>query len=363
MSAAQEKPVEVMKGIVFGHMKEQEKTGQLSKAHSYDHVENVARYAGVFAGYLARKLNVGSEKAVIFARMAGLSHDIVRYAAEGGKSGEEESAALLSSIYDDYFSNLVTRDDYERLIVGVVRNSKNGFTEMQQIYANDHEARAVALALVAGDKLIEASGPRVLERRPFFVGGERMRNKKDLGAALGFPHESHLGVLSETFVRLGDINHVGGYASDPSLLKLAQELHKYQYQFYKGLLLLTGMTETEALEYIGKRFEEKLPKINAAVQKGGKRLIEEHHLDGTYFEHNNMPVLLQAVREMPDDLRDSSKELVRIFAEADSPDAAIDKYLFHQRRSGPLTFDRWMNDIIEYRNGRFTARILESLET
>ena len=358
-------PVETMIDTVLGQMREQERAGALSKAHSYDHVENVARYAGVFGTYLAGKMDLDPERVASFAQMSGWGHDVIRYASQN-ESGEDASARLLESWYNPLFAESVSRDDYQRLVVDIVRKSDRSFAEMQSIYKDDPEALAVALALVAGDKLIEASGPRVLERRSFFVGGERMKNPRDLGAVFSYPIESVSGVLSETFVRLGDVNHVMNYASHPALLKLAQELHAYQYQFYAGLLADLKMSEPEAVEVLSQRLRSNqlTEKLAVRTEKGGKRLVAERHLDGTYFDANNLSILADTVRNLPDplELAWATGLLVKAFATAESPKDAIEIYKsIDAGISGP-TFSKWLNDIIAYREGTFADQLLEKLQ-
>ncbi|MBI3190769.1 hypothetical protein HYZ41_03635 [archaeon] len=356
-------PVSEMKTIVQHYMSEQQKNGKLSKAHGFDHVENVSNYAGVFASYLAKKIGVDPEKIGMFAKMAGYSHDIIIYASEV-ESGEDASARFLESLYNSNFSKLVEKEDYERLVADIVRNSDKNFEEMQKLYSDDPEAKAVALSVVAGDKLIEASGPRVLERRSFFVGGERMKNKKDLGAVFSYPEESPHGVLSETFVRLGDINHISNYFSDSYLLRLAQELHVPHYQWYKGLILVVDMTEEESLNYLvaRTRSNDVTKKLADRTEKGGKRLVSERHLDGTYFNEKNLNILSEAVKSMPDDedLKESSSTLVSAFANAESPEFAIEVYKISPY--GPPTFRKWMDDVIAYRKGTFADQLIERLQ-
>ncbi len=360
-----EQAVNEMRDVVLGQMREQEKAGKLSKAHGYDHVENVARYAGVFGRYLAGQMGLDPEIVSRYAQMSGWGHDVIRYASQT-EAGEDASARLLEVWYESLFSRSMSRDEYQRFVVDIVRNSDRSFSEMQTIYKDDPKALAVALALVAGDKLIEASGPRVLERRTFFVGGERMRNPKDLGAAFEYPRESNLGVLSETFVRLGDVNHVMNYASHPALLKLAQELHSYQYQFYAGLLADVNMSEEEAVEQISNRLRSNplTEKLAARTEKGGKRLVAEKHLDGTYFEANNLSVLTAAIKSMPanEDLARSSILLVEGFSIPDSPEDAINWYKIAQKNSFTPTFRTWMDAIIAYREGTFADQLLERLQ-
>ncbi len=355
-------PVITMRDIVLEKMHEQEKSGTLSAAHSYDHVENVSRYAGIFASYLAKRFDTDPNYASAFAEMDGWAHDIIRYASEV-ESGEDASARFLESLYETHFSKSINRDDYQNLVVGIIRNSDQSFERMAEIYKDNKDALVIALALVAGDKLIEASGPRVLERRSYFVGKERMLNSKDLGAVFKYPNESANGVLSETFVRLGDINHVSNYSSDKSLLSLAQKLHSLQYQLYKGLLLNLGMTEEEALGFIVDRMSEKLPKLAERVKRGGKRLVDERHMDGTYFSNLNLTILSNAIKSMPDDedLKESSSALVSAFSLAESPEFAIEAY-----KSNPYdlpTFRNWMEGIIAYRKGTYVDELLKNLDS
>jgi len=344
-------------------MREQEGRGQLSKAHAYDHVTNVSGYAGFFVPYFARKLGVQKpERLAPYARMAGLSHDIIRYASQTD-SGEEASAIFLQGIYDAHFSGSVEREDYERFVVDIVRNSDSNLSEMRETYKNDAEALAVALAVVSGDKLIEASGPRVLERRSFFVGKERMQNPKDLGAVFNYPKESHEGVLTETMVRLGHVNHISNYFPEPSLLDLAQHLHSYQYQWYRGLLLNLGLAEAEALDYFVRKLRNSpiTQKLADRVEEGGKRLVEEEHMNGKYFRENSLSALLESVRSMPEDdeLEESSWAIVSHFAETESPEVAIKS--FEENPYGPPTFRSWMEDIISYRKGEFAKHLLAKL--
>lgn len=354
--------VDAMRDVVFSHMRKQEEAGNLSKAHSYDHVANVSRYAGVLAPFFARQFGAKNpERLAVFARMAGLSHDVIRYASEA-ESGEDASAAFLQGEYDAKFSSLVPRDYFEKFVVDVVRNSGESFPKMSEIYQDDPEARAVAFAVTAGDKLVEASGPRVLERRSFFVGKERMKSPKDLGAVFSFPDESYQGVLTETMVRLGSVNHVSNYAEIPPLLTLAQELHSPQYHWYAGLLKNLGIGEEEALEYLLSRLRssESTGKLANRLERGGRRLVEEEHLEGSYFRENGLDVLYNAVENVPEDAEESSLLIVKQFVDAESPEEATED--FRRNPKGPPTFQRWMRDIIAYKEGDFGEQLVKRLE-
>lgn len=355
--------VAVMKDLVFSQMKKQEDAGKLSLAHGYDHVGNVSEYAGIFAPYFGRRLGVKDpERLAPFARMAGFSHDVIRYASET-ESGEDASAEFLDSQFDSAFSPFMSREEYRRFVVEVVKNSKENFARVMELYKDDPEVLAVALAVTAGDKLIEASGPRVLERRSFFVGGERMRNPKDLGAVFRYPQESFMGVLTETMVRLGDVNHVSNYATFPPLLDLAQELHVPQYQWYVGLLRSLGMFQKEALGYFLSRLRSSAvtEKLAGRVEKGGRRLIEEGHVSGKYFEQSGLHKLSDAVESaLYNDSPESSLLLVGQFATAETPEKAIEAY--EKNPFGPDTFKKWMGEIAEYRRGDFGKKLVARLE-
>lgn len=358
-----EKAADRMKGFVFAHMGVQETAGNLSKAHAYDHVGNVARYAGRLAPFFAERFETdGPEALGHFAEMVGYAHDVVRYASQVD-AGEEESARLLAESYPNLFSDVVGYDDFRRLVVDVVRHSDLSFPEMRDHYRDDPQARAVALAVTTGDKLMEASGPRVLERRSFFVGRERMRKEGDLGAVFSFPEESPHGVLTETMVRLGSVNHPTNYGEFPELSDLAQELHAPQYHWYRGLLLHLGMDDEEAHTYLVGRLRENdaTQKLATRLEEGGKRLIDEHHLTGDYFTGEGFSALADAVRNPPedDDVKESSAFLVQTFAQAERPEQPIER--FKAEPSGPPTFRDWMGDIIAYRNGDYWERLIEKL--
>lgn len=354
--------VQKMREVVFAYMKKQEEAGKLSLAHSYDHVDNVGRYAGIIIPYLGKRLGVSDiDQLSSYAESAGLAHDIIRYATETGGS-EEDSALHLERIYDAEFSHLISRPDYQRFIVDIVRNSKANFTEAGELYRSDPQTLVVGLAVTAGDKLIEASGPRVLERRSFFVGRERMLDKNDLGAVFTHPTDSEKGVLSETMIRLGDINHVSNYAAFPALLRLAEELHSPQYQLYEGLLRYLVTSEEDARDYLLKIFRGSIAtkKLADRFERGSKRLVDEQHLSGRYFEEHNLPTLLHTVKNFPDDLRESTHSLIQHFATNSTPAEAI--RLYEGDPFGPPTFRQWMGDIAAYRRGDFGQELIERLE-
>lgn len=357
-------PVNTMRELVFQEMAAAEGRGELSKAHGPDHVENVGRYASKLAPWFGKRLGVAEpDRLAVYGGMAGLSHDVIRYASQVD-AGEDSSAQWLDAQYGDHFSRAVPQDEYGRFVMDVVRTSNQSFSAVQDTYRDDPEALAVALAVAAADKLIEASGPRVLERRSYFVGKERMLNPQDLGAVFRHPDESMEGVLSETMVRLGHVNHVSHYGTDDTLRDLVEELHAPQYLWYRGMIMAMSKTEKEAFEEIHGRLaaNEATQSLAARVEQGGRRLLDENHLEGQYLGHHGFPRLQHVVDCPPDDddFADSSQYLVMTFATAPSPEEAIKA--FERRPEGPPRFQHWMRDIAAYRQGGFGEHLMARLD-
>jgi hypothetical protein len=195
---------------VQGWFEKRAARGKLSKVHDWQHVRAVARHARAAAEELALNEGFSPEAARqlgIKAETAGYLHDIVRRNTElkpHGTVGE----ALVNKIFRTSLGR-VEKQAKGEVGVGEPRFAKGGAVtkreppfsdltakEMAQISSAvglheadwktledkvkplSPEARIIAQALVAGDKIFEASGHRVLERRSFFVGKERM--EKDL---------------------------------------------------------------------------------------------------------------------------------------------------------------------------------------
>ncbi|MFH1409875.1 MAG: hypothetical protein ABIH34_08250 [Nanoarchaeota archaeon] len=355
-------PAGIMKTQVYEHMQEKDRVGQLSLAHNYDHVENVAKIAGILAPYFGRKLGVENPNDLRpFAEMAGYGHDAIRYMTQKD-SGEASSATFADTIYHDHLTSLVDHELYHRLVIDPIETHGESFGSVSEIYKNDLEAKAVAMAVAAADKLFEASGPRVLERRSFFVGKERMLNPDDLGAVFKYPEESLLGVLTETMVRLGDVNHISNYASDPALLAIAEELHSFQYQFYLGMLFALRTDEQGSLDYLVQRLEgsAKTKELAARLEKAGKRLVAENHFDSTFLDQNGYKHLANRIRVIPSDLAESAITLISLYSQTDSLEAALAAHEANPK--GPATFKAWMKAIKAYRNGEYTNELIRRIE-
>jgi hypothetical protein len=164
--------------------------------------------------------------------------------------------------------------------------------------------RIVFEALVLADKLFEASGYRVLERRAFFVGKERL--KKDLAYLRGeYGKKAPLyAVAMESCMRLRAINALGDY---PKWIRpIAKPLHEIQTRFYFGLLKHLGLSERQLVKEMERinfpKFSKYKDKINAEVAKANSS---------------------NRIKRLDADVALSAAELVGIFVKADSPNVAI----------------------------------------
>jgi len=184
--------------------------GQLSKAHAFDHVEAVARNA---YEYVIEK--GGDEETAERAYIAGIFHDVERKkneklphaplgakwlltSREGRKIAERygENAlnqiafaiALHSLAFDKVLALKpnANRTDAKAVISLILEKGEINTTseDIEKQCVFDAGAKLIAEAITYADKITEAKGPRVVERRSFFVGGERARNDKKLIACL-----------------------------------------------------------------------------------------------------------------------------------------------------------------------------------
>jgi len=353
-----EQAYELMSNFVTEVIFNARKEGRVSPAHELDHFQAVDLYGGAATTYFARQSNL-DPGIRFYTKMSGRGHDLVRFASQV-ESGEEASAILLAAEYPR-FRGLIPEKDYQRFIVEVVRNSDKDFKALDVLYKDKPKERAIALGLVVADKLIEASGPRVLERRSFFVGKERMQNPADLGRVLRYPEESDLGVLSETIIRLYDVNHVDYYAHDPHLKVLADTLHAWQYPFYRGLLQSRGLTEGQAATLLAKRLES-VPKLAERFNKAVARLKDERHLESNYLKERGFNKIVEALKAHSNPAV-SSRLLVEVFALADNSQRVIEDWrsLRAVRTSLPSSFTGWMADIVAYQEGSFERQLLAAL--
>ena len=318
----------------------QGRKGALSKVHDWSHVEGVARHAKIFAEEMARAQGLKNDEAKrigLLAEATGYAHDLVREKTEeiphGPASGEK-----LRQTFIQHFDALATpRErqgmgiaaftlDEARQISKMAAIHEGSFKEVEEATKEmDPAKKIVAKALVIGDKVAEASGYRVLERRAYFVGKERF--KKDLA-----PLEKEYGenaplyaVAMESCIRLRARNALGNYPS--WVWPIAQPLHKVQEEFYYGLLKRLGMDERQLL---------------AEMKRIGFPATEKYEKSiGKNIPRNTSAMLKQTRAETAA----AAEELVRHFASSESPEKAIETMKPKTTKAA-----EWLEGIKGYRN-------------
>lgn len=242
-------------------------------------MRGVANFAPVIARYLAKKQGIENpEYAAILAELCGLLHDIRRDATEEVPHGPTGAEYIKNSEIKDLF----LLNELE-VICNIVYHHEDSYDKISQRF-KDPLTRIIAQTIVIGDKLAEASGPRILERRSFFVGKERIL-RGDLRNKFKYPDDSYLAVLGETIRRLYDINHAKRYSKE--MVPIVDFLHPWQYEFYKGLLLRSEMQEDEAAKYLNSK---EFTGLDEALKR-----IDEKHLDGKYFSAEEFPQITTTI--------------------------------------------------------------------
>ncbi len=180
----------------------------LSKAHDLDHIEAVAHGA---EAYLTRK---GHGELSDLAYLAGLFHDMLRqpsktkcYAALGAKwvlnsvegrdiargygrevRQEVAFAIALHSLPFNLVYELIPTADYTKAEDAISLILEKGEKQVSKADLQQcrfsWRAKLVAEAVCYADKILEGKGPRAVERRSFFVGGERLEKDKALAEAV-----------------------------------------------------------------------------------------------------------------------------------------------------------------------------------
>ncbi len=288
------------------------KKGILSHAHDETHVTNVARYGRILAEGIAKKEGIGEsrDKSYIYsiddvaeavkhvadtAELAGYLHDIVRQPTEKVPHGAEGAKWIAYASYftktakeawgvmpDDCLS--LNREELATVAFALIEHEKTlaDVIRLSRFDVNADEKAIVAVSMKICDALLEASGFRVVERRCFFVGNERMHN-----GDLQFLKENELtkdkphvwAVLGESIVRLYARNPLTSY---PEWLRgVASRLHAIQYRFYANLIKMTGEYQpTDELKIVKLLAQMKFPKVDdkliGAVEK-------QRHLTSGYL--------------------------------------------------------------------------------
>ena len=282
-----------------------EKRKQLSKVHDITHVTVVSICAREVAKRLAKGLE-NSDTIADYAEIAGLLHDIVRKATERELHGPLGAKVLQR--YARMFPHMFKGISEEALnkILDVVRIHELSLGEIEREIKNwPKEWQIVARAVVIGDKLIEASGERVIERRAFFVGNERLHRgdlqylKKIYGKKAPL-----YAVAMECCMRLRARNIIKNYPK--KFQPIVRRLHAIQEEFYLGLLRYLNLTE-DAL------FEE-MERIDFPMFNRYKNILKKEIM--TAKSENR-------IKNLDNDIAESAAEWVMHFSKVESPEEAI----------------------------------------
>lgn len=220
------------------------RVARLSKAHGYDHVQGVANCAKIAAKIIAQHEGFDVERVdeiAVMAEKAGWLHDIVRKNTECNPHGPYGAKVIgrLSSRGD---LNVCHCKELDTIMVVVALHEIN-YEQAGQISISNEgnvtlpidvielmlstnqseidystiiltpEQKLILKSIIIADKIAEAKGPRVLERRSYFASGERLYNG-DLKHLLEQYNESEaiqLAFLGETLIRWTIKNPIESY--------------------------------------------------------------------------------------------------------------------------------------------------------
>lgn len=283
----------------------------LSKVHDLAHVESVGVHARPLAEELAlsRGFSKASAKRIgILAEASGEVHDIVRRATEKVPHGPKGARAILAlrRRYPQAFGEFTIKE--LEILADATKVHETEFAEFDKAIKNfSPRKKIVARSVHIADKLFEASGYRVLERRAFFVGKERL--EKDLVSFKGLYGEKAplYAVAMESCMRLRAINVLADYPK--GIQPIAKPLHTVQEKFYYGLLKYLGLNEKRLVQEMERVNFPKFDKLGAKVKKEVARTASE-----------------RAVQAVSPDTANSAAELVMHFNKAASPDAALETW-------------------------------------
>lgn len=132
--------------------------GRLSAAHHLGHVERVSFYAGKYVELLSK-----NPALQIQAKIAGLTHDRIRYPTEQ-ISHEEASARFMESLFSKRYGKEATK----RITIAIAKHGK--LPALSEVGRN-----VVRDAVVFADKFFEANGAYIAFRRAMFMGERKDR--------------------------------------------------------------------------------------------------------------------------------------------------------------------------------------------
>jgi hypothetical protein len=263
------------------------KMNKISPAHDEKHCENVGIYGGMIAEDISKKFNIDFLKIKELTEKAGFLHDIVREPKETEPHGPEGADWLLYGagvINEKKDSWLVMPPEIELNLsdsATIAYGIRYHEDKLKDIISNSmfdkekNEKNVTAVSLKIADALLEASGYRVIERRAFFVGNERV-NRGDLQYLKEKYGERApiMAVLGETQIRLYGKNKLQDY---PEWLQpVAQELHAIQYRFYTNVMKSIGFKLYEE-DKIASQFVGNFPKFTEELYE---KIKNEPHITG-----------------------------------------------------------------------------------
>lgn len=283
----------------------------LSKVHDLAHIESVGVHARLLAEELALRRGfskASANRTGILAEASGKVHDIVRRTTERKPHGPKGARAILTlrRRYPQAFGEFSQKE--LEILADATRVHETEFAEFNKAIKNfSSRKKIVARSVHIADKLFEASGYRVLERRAFFVGKERL--EKDLAYFKNIYGEKAplYAVAMESCMRLRAINVLSDYSKE--IQPIAKPLHAVQEKFYFGLLKELGLNERRLAQEMEKINFPKFDKLGAKVKKEVARAASDN--------------LINAISP---DVANSATELVMHFNKATSPDAALENW-------------------------------------
>jgi len=343
--------------------------GKLSEAHDESHVDAVANVAPVVVMALskAQGFDQMTESGMRIAAITGKMHDIVRGATEKSKHGPV-GAEYVRGLRGTAPWDAITERDFD-LMRKVIERHEESFPAVLELYGEPiggsptvYESM-VGNGVIVGDRVVEGSGHRIIERRIRFVGRERMQKDGDLAqAGFIFPEDSPLAVLGESMVRLYEKNSLKDCPR--WVVPYAQGLHGTQYLFLAGLLAHFGWTEEQAAQELLKR------RFTGFKEELAEKVAAEHHLTGEAFE-DDYPDLAKGLRAISS-LRGPKKEELAeaaygLVMELAGPETAEESnHLILSAEMGTSEYRNFfMSGIRAYKMGdpQLLGRLEQSIET
>ncbi len=320
-----------------------------SLAHDIDHLIFVSKGAKTGARYLSKIYGINLndiENLASLAEIAGLLHDIKRE-----KTNLPHAEASVKYVKEKGILDGLLNSEEAEIIYSAIQLHEKGYDEIEE-ECKDPYTLIVARSLIIGDKLFEGSGPRVIERRCFFVGRERVLDG-DLKGMFNFPNESYLAVLGEGLKRIYGVNHAKNYERE--LWPIVDELHTYQYEFDAGLL--GGRDEIEVVNELEKR--------GFSFGNVKKRVERERHYEGKYFSREEFPKISKAIKVINSldnkerkILENDAKRLCYEIIVSPTPKDFVEM-IWDLSPEG--WYGKWVDGIRDYHSGKFFYEIEEKL--